>query len=171
MTQHLLENIRLLLLDADGVLTRGDIVYTEDGGELKSFNVRDGFGIRMLKSAGIIVGVITGRSSKTLERRAGELGVDFCYCGAKDKKALLDSILKQAKCGRNETAFVGDDLPDITIMKSVGAAIAVADAHEAVKQIAGMVTRNQGGQGAVREVCESILKAKGIWEEILQTWG
>lgn len=170
MTQHLLENIRLLLLDSDGVLTRGDIVYTEDGGESKSFNVRDGFGIRMLKNAGIFVGIITGRRSKALERRARELGVDFCHCGAKDKKALLDSILEQTGCSSLQTAFVGDDLPDIAIMKCVGTAIAVADAHEAVKQIACMVTRNQGGQGAVREVCESILKTKGLWEEILQSW-
>ncbi|MFP4193566.1 MAG: KdsC family phosphatase [Desulfosalsimonas sp.] len=170
MTQHLLENIRLMLLDADGVLTRGDIVYTEDGGESKSFNVRDGVGIRMLKTAGIFVGIITGRRSGALERRARELGVDFCHCGAKDKTVLLDSITQQARCERRETAFVGDDLPDIAIMKNVGAAIAVADAHEAVKQIACMVTRNPGGRGAVREVCESILMAKGLWEEILQSW-
>ncbi|MFP4452458.1 MAG: KdsC family phosphatase [Desulfobacterales bacterium] len=170
MDEHMLEKIRLLLLDADGVLTRGEIVYNEDGGESKIFNVRDGFGIRMLKSAGILTGIITGRHSNALKRRAGELGADFCHCGAGDKEALLDSILEQAGCSRQQTAFIGDDLPDLAIMKSVGVGIAVADAHEAVKTNASMITRNPGGQGAVREVCEGILKAKGLWEEILQSW-
>lgn len=170
MTEHLLEKIRLLLLDADGVLTSGDIVYTEDGGESKIFNVRDGFGIRMLKGAGIATGIITGRQSNALKRRAGELGVDFCYCGAGDKTALLGSVLKQAGCSREQTAFMGDDIPDIAIMKSVGLGIAVADAHEAVRQNACMVTRNPGGNGAVREICERILKAKGLWEGILKSW-
>lgn len=170
MIDQRLEKIRLLLLDADGVLTGGEITYTDGGGESKTFDVRDGFGIRMLKDAGIRIGIITGRHSEAIERRARELKIDFCHCGIADKKALLDRLLEQAECSRQETAFAGDDLPDIEILKSVGVGIAVANAHEAVKQHSVMVTQKPGGRGAVREICERILKAKGLWEEILQSW-
>ncbi|MFW6081170.1 MAG: KdsC family phosphatase [Desulfosalsimonas sp.] len=170
MSDNGLEKIRLLLLDADGVLTTGQIVYTNGGGESKSFDVRDGFGIRMLKDAGIMTGIITGRHSEALERRAEELKMDFCRFGTRDKRAVLEGILEQAGCSRQQTAFVGDDLIDIAVMKSVGVGIAVADAHEAVKQYASIVTEKPGGRGAVREVCERILKAKGLWEDILRSW-
>ncbi|MFO7930975.1 MAG: HAD-IIIA family hydrolase [Desulfosalsimonas sp.] len=170
MSDNGLEQIRLLLFDADGVLTTGQIVYSSGGDESKSFDVRDGFGIRMLKEAGLMTGIITGRHSEALERRAGELKIDFCRFGARDKKALLEGILEQAGCSSQQTAFIGDDLIDIGIMKSVGVGIAVADAHEAVRQHACIVTSRPGGRGAVREVCERILKARGLWEDILRSW-
>lgn len=170
MTESKLEKIKILILDADGVLTRGEIIYTGTGPESKAFNVKDGFGIRMLKDAGIMVGVITGRHSEAIERRAKELGLDFCRQGVKDKSSLLAALLEQAGCGPEEAAFVGDDIPDIAVMKRAGLGIAVADAHEAVRECADMVTANSGGNGAVREVCERILKAKGLWEGILKSW-
>ncbi|MCF8025091.1 MAG: HAD-IIIA family hydrolase [Desulfobacteraceae bacterium] len=170
MIDNKLEKIRLVLLDADGVLTRGKIIYTEDGNELKAFDVKDGFGIRMLQNAGIKIGIITGRYSETIKRRARELKIDFCHCGVKEKKAVFYEILQQTGFSRDQTVFVGDDIPDIAVMKNAGVGIAVADAHESVKQHADLTTRNPGGRGAVREVCECILKAKGLWEEILQSW-
>lgn len=170
MIEKKLKNIRLLLLDADGVLTRGEILYSEAGDELKAFNVRDGFGLRVLQDSGIKTGIITGRHSEVVKRRCLELGINFCHCDVKDKKALLDSILAETGYSGEQIAFVGDDIPDIAVMKKVGIGIAVADADEEVKSHADMITRNPGGRGAVREVCESLLKAKGLWEEILKSW-
>ncbi len=170
MIEDRLEKIRLLLLDADGVLTRGEIIYSDRGVESKSFDVKDGFGIRMLREAGIKTGIVSGRNSGAVEQRARELKVDFCHCGVADKKALLDDIVGKAGCSPQETAFVGDDIPDMAIMNSVGIGIAVADADDTVKKCADMVTLHPGGRGAVREVCERILKAKGLWEGILQYW-
>ena len=170
MNDSRLGKITILILDVDGVLTPGEITYTGADSESKTFHVKDGFGIRLLKDAGLMVGVITGRQSEALDRRAAELKLDFCYSGIGDKSALLAPILEQTGCGPENTAFMGDDLPDIAIMKSVGVGIAVADAHPVVREYADIVTLEPGGKGAVREVCERILKAKGIWAEILQSW-
>lgn len=170
MSDSRMEKITLLILDVDGVLTPGEITYTGADRESKTFHVKDGFGIRLLKDAGLMVGVITGRQSEALDRRAAELKLDFCYSGIGDKSSLLAPILEQTGCHPENTAFMGDDLPDIAIMQSVGVGIAVADAQPVVREYADIVTRQPGGKGAVREVCERILKAKGLWEEILQSW-
>lgn len=170
MTDARLKNITLLILDVDGVLTPGEITYTGSDSESKTFHVKDGFGIRMLRDAGLMVGVITGRQSEALDRRAAELKLDFCYSGIGDKSALLAPILEQNGCLPENVAFMGDDLPDIAIMKSVEVGIAVADAHPEVIKSADIVTRQCGGKGAVREICERILKARDLWEEILQSW-
>lgn len=170
MIEEKLQQIRVLLLDVDGVLTSGRILYFAGGDEAKTFDVKDGLGIRMVREGGIRVGLISGRKSAAVDRRAAELGIDYCHTGVKDKQALLASILSQAGCSPAQTAFVGDDLVDLAIMERVGLAVAVADAHEIVRQHADMVTTRPGGHGAVREVCERILSAKGLWEPIISRW-
>lgn len=161
-----LRAVRLLLLDVDGVLTDGQITYTEQGHETKSFSVRDGLGIRLLTDAGIPVGIVTARSSEALRHRCRNLGIDLVFEGAMDKRAVLEPVMARTGVPAPGIAFVGDDLLDLPLMRSVGLAVAVADAHELLLAHADMVTRNRGGQGAVREVCEALLKARGLWENI-----
>jgi 3-deoxy-D-manno-octulosonate 8-phosphate phosphatase (KDO 8-P phosphatase) len=165
-----LKNIKLLLLDVDGVLTNGDIIYTDGGKEIKAFNVRDGLGIRMLLKSGIQVGIVTGRSSGALLHRCADLGIEIVYHGVHNKGDILEDVMQKTGLNPREIAFVGDDAPDISLLKKVGVGIAVADAHEIVKAIAHMTTQREGGNGAVREICEWILKAKGMWEEIAHQW-
>ncbi|RJP94937.1 MAG: phenylphosphate carboxylase subunit delta [Desulfobacteraceae bacterium] len=169
MIQSKLNLIKLLLLDVDGVLTNGQIVYGNGNLETKSFNVKDGLGLRLLQSAGIKVGIVTGRTSEALSHRCMDLGITMIYAGVKAKGDLLDPILSASGFLAHEVAFVGDDLPDIPLLKKVGVSIAVADAHDLVKKTADMVTIKKGGAGAVREVCEQILEAKGLWKKIVQT--
>ena len=162
-----LKTVRLLLMDVDGVLTDGRIVYDDNGREIKSFSVRDGLGLRLLMDAGIQVGVITGRRSEALCHRLKDPGVDLLYDGVKDKADLLIGISTQIGIAADSAAFVGDDLPDIPIMKKVGVSIAVADADPTVLAASTLVTASRGGQGAVREVCEAILKSHGLWKGIV----
>lgn len=162
-----LRQIKLLLLDVDGVLTNGAVTYTDQGHEIKSFNVKDGLGLRLLMDAGIRVGIITGRRSQALVARCENLGIDFLYDGVKDKLSILETIFEQTGIQADQTAFAGDDLPDIGVMKIVGLALAVSDAAEEVKQTAHLITTKNGGDGAVREVCELILKAQGLWNDIV----
>jgi 3-deoxy-D-manno-octulosonate 8-phosphate phosphatase (KDO 8-P phosphatase) len=169
MIQPKLKLIKLLLLDVDGVLTNGQIIYGSGNLETKSFNVKDGLGIRLLQSAGIEVGIVTGRTSEALLHRCVDLGITMIYDGVKSKGDLLDAILSASGFLAHEVAFVGDDLPDIPLLKKVGVSVAVADAHDLVKKNADMVTIKKGGDGAVREVCEQILEAKNLWEKIVQT--
>jgi 3-deoxy-D-manno-octulosonate 8-phosphate phosphatase (KDO 8-P phosphatase) len=166
-TREKLSRTRLLLLDVDGVLTRGDIIYDDRGVEIKRFNVKDGLGIRLLMDAGTPAALVTGRRSGALAHRSRNLGIDLVFDGVKDKAALLGEIEKKTGVGPAEMAFMGDDLPDLPIMKRVGLSIAVSNAHQTVREKADMVTTAPGGEGAVREVCESILKAKGLWEDIV----
>ena len=162
-----LKRIQLLLLDVDGVLTTGDIIYTEHDKETKIFSVKDGLGLRLLMKAGVTVGIITGRRSKALRQRCTDLGIELLFEGIADKVACLEGLLAQTGIGVDATAFVGDDLPDLPVMNQVALGIAVADASESVRSAADMVTEAGGGRGAVREVCESILKAKGLWESVV----
>lgn len=163
-----LSKIRLLLLDVDGVLTDGRIIYNDRGEETKVFHVRDGLGIRLLIQAGIEVGIVTGRSSRALFHRCRNLGITRVHDGVKDKVAALESILADAGLEKDQTAFVADDLPDLGIMGRVGLAAAVADAAPIVRDRADWVTEAPGGGGAVREVAEAILNAQGLWEQILE---
>ncbi|MBN1228012.1 MAG: HAD-IIIA family hydrolase [Deltaproteobacteria bacterium] len=162
-----LKRIKLLLLDVDGVLTDGSITYDERGKEIKSFNVKDGLGIRMLLNSGINVGIVTGRSSKAVYHRCHNLGISLVFDGVRDKASALDMILRRTQLLAQEVAFAGDDLLDLPILKRVGLSIAVADAHEIVRNNVDMITLAKGGDGAVREICEHILKAQGLWEDIL----
>lgn len=163
-----LKNIKLLILDVDGVLTDGSIIYNDNNSETKVFNVKDGLGIRLLMNAGIKLCIATGRSSNALNHRCKNLGIVHIFDNVKDKAAILDLILNQTGVSATEAAFIGDDLPDLALMKHVGFSIAVADAHETVREHADMVTAAKGGSGAVREVCEAVLKAQGAWEDIVK---
>ena len=168
MILNKLKDIKLVILDDDGVLTNGGIIYNDNGVETKIFNVKDGLGIRLLMEAGIILCIATGRRSKALYNRCKNLGIDNIFDGVTDKAAILDLILDQSGVSASEVAFIGDDLPDLSLMKKVGISIAVADAHKTVLENADMVTSAKGGNGAVREACEAILKAQGLWENILE---
>ncbi|MGH9874770.1 MAG: KdsC family phosphatase [Pyrinomonadaceae bacterium] len=162
--------IKLLLMDCDGVLTDGRLWLTEDGDEQKSFNTHDGLGLSLLHRAGLKSGIITGRSSKTVTRRAQELGIEFVHQGNSDKHAAFEQLLQQAEVTASEVAFVGDDLPDIPIMRRAELAVAVADAVEETRAAAHFVTRAKGGRGAVREVIELILKSQGRWNDLLDEY-
>ena len=160
--------IKLLLMDCDGVLTDGRIWLTDDGTDQKSFNTHDGLGLALLHRAGLLSGVISGRTSPGLERRAAELDIEFVRQGDPDKVAAFEEILRAAGVEENEVAYVGDDLTDIPLMLRVHLAIAVADAVEDVRGVAHFVTRREGGRGAVREVVELILKAQGLWSDLVE---
>ncbi len=168
MVLNRLKSIKLVILDVDGVLTDGGIIYNDNGVETKIFNVKDGLGIRLLMEAGIKLCIATGRRSKSLYNRCKNLGIDNVFDGVADKVAILDLILDQTGVSASEVAFIGDDLPDLALMKKVGLSIAVADAHKTVLENADMVTSAKGGNGAVREACETILKAQGLWKNILE---
>jgi 3-deoxy-D-manno-octulosonate 8-phosphate phosphatase (KDO 8-P phosphatase) len=170
MLENKLKKIKLLLLDVDGVLTDGSIIYNDSGEEIKVFNVKDGLGIRLLIEAGIKVCIITGRKSDALKHRCKNLGIDHIFEGVRDKGSLLDLIFKQTGATYDETAFIGDDLLDLSIMNLVGTPIAVSDAHDSIIKEASIVTTAKGGKGAVREISEAILRAKGLWEKILKRY-
>lgn len=163
-----LKRVKILLLDVDGVMTDGRIVYDDHGAEIKSFHVKDGLGIRMLMLSGIQVGIVTGRSSKALRHRCDNLGIGIVFDGIHDKAVILDEIIGTHGVTPDDIAFMGDDLPDLPLMRKVGLSIAVADAHPLVVKAARMVTSATGGNGAVREVCESILTAQGLWGKALE---
>ena len=168
MIANKLKNIKLLLLDVDGVLTDGRIIYNDQGMETKEFNARDGLGIKLLMKAAIPVAIVTGRASKALRHRCSNLGITDIYDGVTDKRAMLKDIEKRFNLAADHMAFVGDDLPDLGVMAQVGVAIAVADAHPRVRNTADWVTSAAGGNGAVREVCEAILQAQGVWENMVE---
>lgn len=165
---HPLSRIDLLLLDVDGVLAGGGIVYDDGGAQTKAFDPKDGLGIRLLMEAGIGVGIVTGRRSGALTHRCRDLGIDLVFDGIDDKAAALTDVTARTGVIAEHIAFMGDDLPDLPLMKRVGVAIAVADAHEMVIARADLVTRAAGGHGAVREICEGILKARGLWDAALR---
>jgi len=167
MTEDRLKQIKMVLLDVDGVLTSGDIIYSDSGEQIKIFNVKDGIGIRLLKEAGLKVGIITGRKGQALHHRCVNLGIDLIFDGVRRKDKVLDDIADQTGISKKAIAFVGDDLPDLPVMKQVGLAVAVSDAHEIIRQTAHMTTRAPGGKGAVREISEAILKAQGLWDELI----
>ncbi len=164
------ENIQLLVLDVDGVLTDGTIVINPDGSESKFFNVLDGHGIKMWRRAGLKVALLSGRASQPTRFRAEQLEVDYCLENCRDKMPALKKLLDELALTAKQTAFVGDDLPDISPMRCAGFAVAVANAVNEVKQYADFVTKLSGGSGAVREVIEYMLKKKGLWQKLLERY-
>lgn len=165
-----LEKVKILLLDVDGVMTDGSIIYNDNGDEIKAFCVKDGLGIRLLMNAGIKAGVVTGRSSEALRHRCRNLNIEYIFEGVLNKAEILGKITEITGIQASEIAYMGDDLPDIPIMRITGIPIAVADAHEKVIETACIVTSAKGGNGAIREVCEAILKAQGQWESVLKRY-
>ena len=162
--------IKLLLMDCDGVLTDGRIWILENGEDQKAFHTRDGLGIDLLHRAGLKSGIISGRKSSALERRAQSLNVSYLWQGRDDKRQAFADTLAQAQVIKDEIAYMGDDLTDLPLMGQSGLAIAVADAVEEVKTRAHYVTKADGGNGAVREVVELILKAQGRWDDLVKSY-
>lgn len=162
--------IRLLCLDVDGVLTDGRIVYDDHGTETKRFHVRDGLGIKLWRDAGHDVAIISSRSSDAVTRRAAELGITHVHQGCDDKFAALEAVCEATGCTPRQAAAMGDDLPDLPVLQTVGLPIAVADAAPEVRASAALVTDTPGGHGAVREVVERLLKAQGCWDDLLARW-
>ncbi|MCP4718358.1 MAG: HAD hydrolase family protein [Desulfobacteraceae bacterium] len=165
-----LELVKLLLLDVDGVLTDGQITYTDSGEQIKSFNSKDGLGLRLLMDNNIRVGIVTGRKSNALVHRCRNLGIDLVFDGISDKAAALAKITEQTGVDAKHIAFAGDDLIDLPAMIRTGISFTVPDAPKEVKNQADMVTHARGGHGAVREICEAILKAQGGWEKLINKY-
>jgi len=160
VSSNKLGRIRLVAFDVDGVFTDGRFYLSDDGTESKSFHTQDGYGIRRLLDAGVSVAVISGRKSGAVEKRMSELGVQHLVQGCGDKVAALDTIISGLNISANECAYVGDDIPDLPLLKHVGFAIAVANAVPALHEQCDYSTSARGGQGAVREICELILGAQ-----------
>jgi 3-deoxy-D-manno-octulosonate 8-phosphate phosphatase (KDO 8-P phosphatase) len=167
LTQKL-KNIKLLLLDVDGVLTDGSIILGNNNIEIKSYDIQDGLGIKMAQAAGIKVGIITGRSSDTVAKRAEELRLDALYQGQMKKTKAYRQVLNRFQLSDSEIAYIGDDILDLPVMRIVGLSVAVANARPEVKLEADYVTQMSGGKGAVREVIDLILKSQGKWEQVLE---
>jgi 3-deoxy-D-manno-octulosonate 8-phosphate phosphatase (KDO 8-P phosphatase) len=165
-----LSDIKLLALDVDGVLTDGSIVVNGDGSESKFFNVQDGHGIRMWLRAGLKIAFFSGRTSSPTEIRAKQIGVEHVFQECHDKLPVLEKFLQQQGLSPQEVAFIGDDLPDLPVIRYVGFGAAVANAVDEVKQSADLVTTRPGGAGAVREVIEYILKDTGKWQELMERY-
>jgi len=161
-----LEKVKLLLLDVDGVLTDGRIIYGSQGLEMKAFDVKDGHGLKLVQRAGIEVGIITGRESDIVIRRAEELGVAYLYQGAKDKLVPYLEVLEISGLRDDEVAYVGDDLVDLPILRRVGFSATVSDALDEVKARVDFVSRLPGGRGAVREICDYLLRESGRWDNV-----
>jgi 3-deoxy-D-manno-octulosonate 8-phosphate phosphatase (KDO 8-P phosphatase) len=164
------ERVRILVLDVDGVMTDGRLIYHDDGTESKAFDVRDGHGIKMLKQAGIETALISGRSSPMVEKRAADLGITEVAQGVRDKIPILEEILSKKGLALEEAAFVGDDVVDLPVMNRVGFSVVVADASEYLFDTAHYVTLAPGGRGAVREVVELILGVQGLWEKVARLY-
>ncbi|RMG50168.1 MAG: 3-deoxy-D-manno-octulosonate 8-phosphate phosphatase [Acidobacteria bacterium] len=160
--------IRLILMDCDGVLTDGRIVLLPDGDDIKFFFSQDGQGVKLAAQAGLRTGVITTRQSRVLARRVKEMHVHHLYQNAEDKLRAYEDALRREGLTDEHVAYIGDDLPDLPVMRRVGLAIAVANAVREVKEAAHWVTERPGGRGGVRDAVELILKAQGKWDEIVR---
>jgi len=156
----------MLILDVDGVMTDGRIILDDSGREIKNFDVRDGHGIKLIQRYGIEVALLTGRKSEVVKHRASDLGIKEVYQKVFNKKEVFVEILQKNRLDSSEAAFLGDDLIDIPVLKAAGFSAAVADALDIVKKTVDYVTKNKGGRGAVREVCEMLLQAQGKWPEV-----
>jgi 3-deoxy-D-manno-octulosonate 8-phosphate phosphatase (KDO 8-P phosphatase) len=159
--------IRLVLLDVDGVMTDGSILFLGDGTEVKAFHARDGVGIKVAQRCGLEIGVITGRRSEAVGRRCAELGIQELHQGDWRKLPAFEGILERRGLDPQEVCFVGDDLVDLPVLRRVGLAVAVPDAHPEVLAVVHAVTTCGGGRGAVREILDAILRAQGKWPEVM----
>lgn len=161
------KKVELLVLDVDGVLTDGGLYYGPDGEALKRFDVKDGHGIVLCRDTGLPAAILTARTSLAVEVRSKELRIPFVLQGQRDKKAGLEKLLELSGLSAERLAYMGDDVNDLPVLSRVGFAAAPADARQEVKDLAHYVCENRGGHGAVRELCELLLRAKGLWESAL----
>lgn len=162
------KKIRLLALDVDGVLTDGNLYYDQAGNELKAFSTRDGLGIKALQRFDIGIAIITGRKSAIVANRAKELGIEFVYQGTSSKLAAFNDLLDRTGMGEEQICYAGDDWIDIPVLDRVGLSVTVADADSLVRNRVHWVTERGGGKGAVREICNLILRAQGLDQVLLQ---
>lgn len=162
-----LQHIELLLLDVDGVLTDGRIIWDSLGNETKFFNVKDGHGIKLVQRAGIEVGIITGRNSKVADLRAKELGIEILYQGAIRKLDAYTEIKDKTGLSDHQIAYMGDDVIDVPVMRRVGFSAAPADALPEVCAVADFISAFNGGMGAVRQLCDMLVKGRGKWQELV----
>jgi len=162
--------VKLLVLDVDGILSNGYIIYDANGIETKCFNVKDGMGVKSVKLAGVKTAIITGRSSAMVNQRAKEMGIDYVIQGRDDKLEALKQLLLDLPVELEECAYMGDDLPDIKALQSVGFSATVPNAHPEVLSRVMMVTTHIGGEGAVREVCDLILKGHGKYQDYISQY-
>ncbi len=165
-----IKRIKLLICDVDGVLTDGRIIYANDGAELKAFDVKDGHGVKLLMRTGVDVAIVTARSSNVVEIRAQDLGIETVYQGVKDKSTALESILRATNLDAAELAYIGDDLVDLPVMRRVGFSATVADAVREVREAADYVAMRPGGRGAVREVCELVMRVQNSWDKVVERY-
>ena len=163
------KNLQLLALDVDGVLSDGRLYYTDQGEEFKSFNIRDGLGIKLLQRAGITVAIITGRTSAMVAKRAAELGIAHVIQGREDKLEALQDLCRNLQIDLSNVAYMGDDLPDREAIMAVGLGATVADAASDVAAIADWQSKLPGGQGAVRELAETWLRSLNLWDTLIET--
>ena len=166
-----MKRIKLFATDVDGILSEGTVVYGSDGSEHKSFHIQDGLGLKLLQNSGVEIAIITGRVSAMVERRARELGIRHLVQGREDKLEALEGLASELNLGISECAYAGDDLPDLAAIVAAGVGFTVADAHPVVRQNADLITKLGGGRGAVREMCELVLDAKGELQNIYQRYG
>ncbi len=159
--------VTLLLLDVDGVLTAGELYLADSGEEIKAFSTLDGQGIKLLQRHGVKVGILSGRKSQLLSKRAANLGIEIIIQGREDKLDALKELCKKEKLEPSAIAYVGDDLPDIQVLKTVRLGFSVPNAHSTVKEVAHVQTQSAGGHGAVREVCDFILQAQGLYDDAI----
>lgn len=162
--------IRCLILDVDGVLTKGEITYTSSGEEIKAFHAKDGLGLALAQRMGLQTAIITGRTSPIVERRSKELKISHIQMGSHNKSAGLQELLKTLELEAHEVAYMGDDLNDLGIMSKLGLAMTPQDGVPEVKQVAHYICQANGGQGAVREAVEYILKQAGLWEDAVRLY-
>jgi YrbI family 3-deoxy-D-manno-octulosonate 8-phosphate phosphatase len=163
-------SIEMILSDVDGVLTDGGVIFDNQGIEIKRFHIRDGLGIKLWQRAGHHFGLVTGRASHIVQLRAVELGVDIVRQGIDDKLPAVKQILTERHLQPEQVCYVGDDLPDLPVLRYVGLAVAVGDGSEELRQAAHYVTQAHGGRGALREVIELVLKAQGRWDDVMQKY-
>lgn len=168
--QERAKKIRLLLLDVDGILTNGKIAYGNYGDELKNFDIYDGFGLALLSKTPIKVALLTAKKSKIIVKRAKDLNIRYVYQNATNKLDIYQNILKKVFIADEEICFMGDELIDIPVLKRVGLAVTVPKAPEEVRQCVHYITKKDGGEGAVREVVEVILRSQGLWDALVKMY-
>ena len=164
------KRVRMIVLDVDGVLTAGHIIFGQDGEALKAFHCQDGMGISLAHKAGLKTAIITGRDSEIVRRRGAELKIGDVYQGAMDKVTALQALMARHSLTLDQLAYVGDDINDLPVLVQVGLPCAVANAVPEVKAVAKYVAGRQGGQGGVRDIIEYILKAQGVWDSLIAAY-
>ncbi|MEG0297888.1 MAG: HAD-IIIA family hydrolase [Clostridium sp.] len=165
-----MRNISLIALDVDGTLTDGKIYYDNNGNEMKAFNAKDGMAIAQAGKNGLYTAIVTGRKSEIVEKRGQELGVKYIVQGAHNKLIVIDNIVKELGINRENVLFIGDDINDLEVMRSVGLSGCPKDAVEEVLNISDFIASVNGGDGAVREIIEAILKSQGLWNKIVNNY-